>query len=128
MATYRGFSTVNELSQKKFRLVDYELIKQDLLNALNTPRGARVMQPNFGCIVWELLYEPLTEGVQQRISDNLTEIVNSDPRLTFHSVQITTDASGNGLTAELIVSYTATNQLLTMIVQFDRSGAASIIA
>jgi phage baseplate assembly protein W len=64
---YKGFSTVDE-SAISTRLYDFELVKQDLLNQFNTRRGERVMNPSFGTIIWDLLYEPLTPNVKQQIA------------------------------------------------------------
>ena len=119
MAIYSGFSTVNPLSQKNFRLTDYELIKQDLLNSINTRKGTRVMQPNEGCVIWELLYEPLTQDIQQQISDNFTYIVNSDPRLQLISINLTALEDQNYLLVEVIVNYVATNQTENLQILFD---------
>jgi phage baseplate assembly protein W len=127
MSLYRGFSTVNQLSQKKFRLTDTELIKQDLLNALNTPLGSRLMLPREGCIVWELLYEPFTPEVQEQISNNLYDIVSRDPRITIQSLNLIPDEDQNSITMEINLLYTNTNQLEQLIVQFDEQFSAQII-
>ena len=88
MAIYRGFSTVNELSQKKFVLTDYKLVKQDLLNSFNTRKGSRLMQPQEGCIVWELMYKPLTEEIKQAMLENLIFIISQDPRLQLVDITL----------------------------------------
>ena len=64
---YKGFSTVDETSTS-VKLFDHEIIKQDLLNQFNTRKGERVMNPMFGSIIWDLIYEPLTPDVKQLIS------------------------------------------------------------
>ena len=107
MAFYRGFSTVNELSQKKFVLTDYELVKQDLLNSFNTRKGSRVMQPQQGCIVWELIYEPLTEDVKQAMLENLIFIIGQDPRLQLVDITLIDQADTNSITVELAVNTVA---------------------
>ena len=63
---YKGFSTYNR--NKKFSITDLDLIKQDLFNHFNIRRGEKLMNPNFGTIVWDLLFEPLTEEVPFLIS------------------------------------------------------------
>ena len=119
MSIYRGFSTVNARSQKRFNLTDRELIKQDLLNALNTRLGSRLMLPNEGCVIWEVLYEPLTSEVQKEISDNLTQLVNGDPRVVLTSINIVTQDDQNTVTVEMQLVYTDTNQTEVMRVLFD---------
>lgn len=119
MSVYRGFSTINELSQKKFRLVDFDLIKQDIMNSLYTKKGSRLMLPNEGCIVWDLMFEPLTNSIKEEIIENLTEIVNSDPRVRLQDINLISDEDANSLTCELKLLYVPGNQLETMIVRFD---------
>ena len=120
MAMYSGFSTVNALSQKNFKLTDFDLIKQDLLNSINTRKGTRLMQPKEGCIIWELLYEPLTEDVKFQISDNFTYIVNSDPRVRLVAINLTALEDENYIVAEIQLNYVAANQVDTMKILFDR--------
>lgn len=119
MNFYRGFSTVNSKSQKKFRLVDNELIKQDLLNSLNTRMGTRVMQPKFGCLIWDLLFEPYTDDVKEKIFQNLTDIVNADVRVRLQSINLSSPTDDHVVTAELVLYFLNTNQSDTMQVVFD---------
>lgn len=125
MATYRGFSTVNDLSQKKFVLTDYELVKQDLLNSFNTRKGSRVMQPQEGCIVWELMYEPLTEEIKQAMLENLIFIISQDPRLQLVDITLIDQADTNSITVELAVNTVAGDQTEVMRILFDEQGTAS---
>lgn len=127
MATYKGFSTINQLSQKKFKLVDYELIKQDLLNSLNTRRGSRLMSPREGCIVWELLYEPYTQDLTEKISSNIYEIVAQDPRISIVSLDLTPEPDQGTITLELNLNYTGTTTIEQLFVKFDSQNQAQII-
>lgn len=87
MATrYRGFSTINQV--KKFRLTDVELVKRDLINHFSIKKGQKLMNPNFGSIIWNMLYEPMTADVEATIIDDVKRIVNYDPRLRVDGVLI----------------------------------------
>jgi phage baseplate assembly protein W len=87
MATrYRGFSTINQV--KKFRLTDVELVKRDLINHFSIKKGQKLMNPNFGSIIWNMLYEPMTSDVEATIIDDVKRIVNYDPRLRVDGVLI----------------------------------------
>ena len=128
MARYSGFSTVNPLSQKNFRLTDHELIKQDLLNSINTRRGTRLMLPREGCIVWELLFEPLTEQVVNQITENFTYIINADPRVSLKNIDVTALEDENFLLVDIELLYVDTDQTDTMKVLFDRQAiTASVV-
>ena len=73
---YKGFSTFNRT--KRFSVNDYQLVKQDLFNHFNIRKGEKLMQPNFGTIIWDLLFEPLTDEVKNIITDNVDQILNYD--------------------------------------------------
>ncbi len=117
MARYIGFSTVANGNRKKFTLTDNTLIKQDLLNAFNTRLGSMVMQPSAGCIVWDSLHEQITDSLKNDIIQNITSIVNADARINLQNISISNTL--NSITITLVILYIATNQLETLIVNFD---------
>ena len=85
---YKGFSTVNN-SNNNSSLYDFDLVKQDIINNFNTRRGERLMNPTYGSVIWDLLMEPLTEDVRQVLSEDVTTICSSDPRVTPLQIDIT---------------------------------------
>ncbi len=115
---YKGFSTVDE-STNNVNLYDFDLIKQDILNQFNTRKGERVMYPNEGTIIWDLIFEPLTSDVRQLIADDIDKIVNSDPRVTPTLINIV--EQDYGFLLELTLTYVGTDVSENMILSFDRS-------
>jgi phage baseplate assembly protein W len=91
--TYRGFSSISS-NTEHFSLYDYELIKQDILNHFHVRQGERLMQPRFGTIIWDLLFEPLTSDVRSLIEQDVNAIINYDPRVSISDTTITTYESG----------------------------------
>lgn len=116
MTTYRGFSTYNRL--KKFRVTDYELAKQDLFNHFQIRKGEKLMNPNFGSIIWNLLYEPMTEDTKQRITSDINSIINYDPRMSVNSMTIT--EFDYGIQIELSLTYIPTNQTEKIFLKFEK--------
>jgi len=112
---YRGFSTVGRT--KKFRLVDLELVKQDLINHFHIRKGEKLMNPEFGTIIWNVLYEPLTEELKSLIIDDINQIVRYDPRIAVDNVIIT--GYDQGIQVEIEVRYLLTNQSSQMLLQFN---------
>lgn len=112
---YKGFSTINRF--KKFRLTDINLIKQDLINHFNIKKGEKLMQPNFGTIIWNLLFEPMTDAVEQAIIDDVKTIVGYDPRTSLQNINITEYQNGIQISIDLL--YIPTNQSATLSLQFD---------
>jgi phage baseplate assembly protein W len=115
---YRGFSTVST-NTNNFALYDFELIKQDLLNHFYIRQGERLMQPNFGTIIWDLLFEPLTPEIQDLILQNVNEIFSSDPRVQATNVLIT--PYDTGLQIECNLKYFLYNLEETLQLKFDQA-------
>lgn len=116
MATmYRGFSTVGRT--RKFRLVDFELIKQDLINHFHIRKGEKLMNPNFGTIIWNVLHEPLTDDLRSVITSDIKAIASYDPRLGIDNVIVT--EYEYGIQVELELRYIQTNQSSVMNLRFD---------
>jgi phage baseplate assembly protein W len=78
---YKGFSTVDPTSLTT-KLFDFPLILQDILNMFQTKKGERVMNPMFGTIIWSMIFEPFTDDNKRLISEDVTRILNYDPRVT----------------------------------------------
>jgi phage baseplate assembly protein W len=115
--TYRGFSTL--VNQKKYSLTDYALAKQDLINYFNIRKGAKLMQPNFGTIIWDQLFEPLNETTQSIITTDINRIVSYDPRLQVNSVTVTQQT--NGLMIQILLTYIPSNQTETLALNFNNN-------
>jgi len=98
---YKGFSTINSESEN-FALYDLAMIKQDLLNHFHIRQGERLENPQFGCLIWDLLYEPFTPDVRNAIVKNVEEIINFDPRVKAEQILVTQYQSGVQIECELI--------------------------
>lgn len=115
---YKGFSTIS-LDTENFKLYDIALVKQDLLNHFNIRQGERLMQPTFGTIIWDLLFEPLTEELKTLIIQNVNQIINYDPRTSAQQVIVTTYE--NGIQIECILTYLPYNISEALQLRFDQS-------
>jgi phage baseplate assembly protein W len=115
---YKGFSSINE-SVEGTKLYDLDLIKQDLINHFRTKKGERVMNPNFGCIIWNLLMDPLTEQTTELLKNDINKICTSDPRVT--PIQIDLTEYPNGYLLELTLLLNGTDQTSIMKLAFDQT-------
>ena len=113
---YGGFSTIGRT--RKFRVTDLELVKQDLINHFNIRKGEKLMNPNFGTIIWNVLYEPLTEDLKRVIIDDINAIIKYDPRIIAENVVIT--QFEQGIQVEINVRYVQSNQINQLVLQFDQ--------
>jgi phage baseplate assembly protein W len=133
MATYKGFSTKSFNNSDPttivgtidndfgpYSLADKDLIIMDLLNHFNIRKGEKLMNPNFGCLIWDRLFDPLTPALKDAIINDVDAIVRSDPRISVLSrISIQESADGHGilLGAEIILK--ATNELVNLNLLFD---------
>jgi phage baseplate assembly protein W len=114
--TYRGFSTVNtELNSHV--LHDIALIKQDLINHFHIRQGEKLSDPEFGTIIWDILFEPLTDTVKNAIVENVSRIINYDPRVQVN--QITVDSYESGIQIECELAYLPYSIVEKMQLKFD---------
>lgn len=116
MATfYKGFSTFNRY--KKFRVTNLDLVKQNIFNHFNIRKGEKLMQPNFGSLIWNMLFEPLTEETRQMIVSDVQTVVSYDPRVRVQNVTVTQFDYGIQLVVEL--SYLTDNQVDRLVLDFE---------
>lgn len=124
MSIYRGFSTLQE--SKRFKLTDFELIKRDILNHFYLRRGEKLMNPNFGSIIWNILFDPLTDELRKAVTDDVKRIIAYEMRVQLDRIIVT--EFDHGLQLELDLTYLTTNQTDQLKLRFDRdSGALTIV-
>ena len=108
--TFKGFSS--RADQQNFKIYDFECAKQDLINRLSIRKGERVENPEFGTIIYDAIFEPLTESLKQLIADDITHQLNADPRLSADEIRISEFEHGIAIEASLTyVPYNITEKL-----------------
>ena len=117
MSTYNGFSTLQ--NTKKYKLTDFELVKQDLINYFNIRKGEKLMKPDFGTIIWDMLFEPMDETTQHIITQDINRIIGYDPRLTVNQVAVLD--KDTGYLIEITLTYIPSNQTELMTLNFNRN-------
>jgi len=92
MTTFVGFNTQNQY--KKFTLVDFELIKRDLLNAFNIRQGQLPGRPGYGTVLWNYLFENQVDAVQQGIINEVQRVAGGDPRIFISNINVYPQENG----------------------------------
>lgn len=113
---YRGFSTVNPESNNPV-LYDIALIKQDIINHFHIRQGEKLSNPEFGTIIWDAIFEPLTDGMRDAIVQNVTRVINYDPRVGVDN--ITVDQYESGIQIECTLTYLPYNISESIKLKFD---------
>ena len=95
-----GFSTVNRDFDSN-TLYDYELARTDLLNAFYIKKGEKLELPDYGTIIWDLLFEPFTSDLSKSVEEDVIEIVDKDPRWRLDTLQIQQQEYGLNIALEI---------------------------
>lgn len=119
--TYKGFSTYKKQFSNSFTLSGFELAKQDLVNHFNIRKGEKLMNPEFGSIVWDALYEPLTDEIVSDIEEDIKNIIGYDPRLEAESILL--EQYENGLLLEVQVKYIPDQILGSLLFDFNSTSS-----
>ena len=94
---YKGYSSFEFQDKKSFKLRDIELVKLDLLNHIFTKRGERVKMPNFGTIIPEVTFEPLTAQLVDIVTEEVIRVINYDPRVELLNIESSPDYDRNSV-------------------------------
>lgn len=110
----------NRLTKAVNMLEDEADIKSSLEILLSTRLGERVMVPNYGCNLDELLFKPLTLTLKTFVVDLIkTAILYHEPRIEINKIEIDPANELEGLLL-IILDYTvrATNSRKNMVYPF----------
>ena len=116
MFTYKGFNSKE--TSKNYKIYDIDLVKQDLINHFYIRKGEKLMNPDFGTVIWDLLFEQFTEEVKKLITEDVEQIINYDPRIAINGVII--DSTDMGIRIEADITYIPFNINERMTFNFDR--------
>lgn len=109
-------------------LSDEEDIKSSLEILLTTRPGERVMRPDYGCNLDELVFEPLTTTFKTYIKDLIsTAILYYEPRIEVNSIDLddTGELEGRIL---IVIDYTvsSTNTRFNFVFPFYKNEATDL--
>ena len=120
--TYKGFNS-KEVS-RNFKLYDIDLVKQDLINHFYIRKGEKLENPEFGTVIWDMLFENFTEEVKNIIAKDVEDIINYDPRIQVNEVQV--DATDQGIRIQADLTYIPFNVNEQMTFEFDKENSVII--
>jgi phage baseplate assembly protein W len=118
MKSYKGFSTKNPAAINNI-LQGKDLVIEDVMNEIMTRKGERLMMPTYGCIIHDLIFEPLTSEVSGLIKDDLERIIDNDPRIELLS-EITLLEQEHSITATMIVKILPSGDVEQLTIDLER--------
>ena len=115
--TFKGFSS--RADKRNFKLYDFEVAKQDLINRLSVRKGERVENPDFGTIIYDAIFEPFTEALKDAIVEDVTANLNADPRLSTQEILVT--EADKGIAIQATITYVPLNITEKLRFNFDEN-------
>ena len=115
--TFKGFSS--RAYQRNFKVYDFECVKQDLMNRLSVRKGERVENPEFGTIIYDVLFEPFTEALRDAILEDITANLNADPRLSTSDIIVS--EKDHGIAIQATITYVPLNITEKLQFKFDEN-------
>lgn len=102
----------------------FEQAKANLRNLLMTRKGERIMQPNFGTGLHELLFEQMDDEFETKLQETITKNVNYWlPYINIEEIDIKmTDEMKDNHTAYMTIQFTVGNQIDTQQISFTIQG------
>lgn len=116
---FKGFSSKS--SNSNYKLYDFELIKQDLMNRFSIRKGERVENPEFGTIIYDALFEPLTDALKEAIAEDVANNLNADPRISTQEILVS--ESQQGISVQATITYVPYNITEKLLLNFDENSA-----
>ncbi len=108
--------------KRKLQTAEYEeSVRQSILIILGTAKGERVMRPDFGCDIYDLVFEMQTATTVGRISQAVQDaLLRLEPRIDVLDVQVSAESDGNGdrLIVNLRYEVRATNNAFNLVYPF----------
>jgi hypothetical protein len=126
-----GWSFPPEFSKKaeQVRMSSGEVdIEESLHILLSTRLGERLMHPDYGCDLTDMIFEPLSVSVRTFISNLVeTAILYHEPRILLHKVELLSDSENEGV-VKINIEYTisATNSRKNYVYPFYLNEGTSV--
>jgi phage baseplate assembly protein W len=94
-------------------------IDRSLHAVLSTAPGERVMRPDFGCAIWELMFDPLNHNTVGLMAQSVRDAVSQwEPRVDLERVDVKVVPTGESVEIEVTYRIRATNDRRNLVYPF----------
>ena len=114
-----GLQTEGE-NQGEIQLAAYEeSVRQSILIILGTAKGERVMRPDFGCGIYNLVFEVNSASTASRIAQSVREsLLQFETRIDVRGIQVQPSNGGELLLISIDYEVRATNNAFNLVYPF----------
>ncbi len=106
---------------RKIAVSKYEEdIKEAIRIILGTAKGERIMRPDFGCGIHELVFAPINTTTITQVENNVREaLIKYEPRIDVLRVEVSSERSDEGqLLVSIDYAVRATNTRFNLVYPF----------
>ncbi|NEO31311.1 MAG: GPW/gp25 family protein [Symploca sp. SIO3C6] len=104
-----------------------ESVRQSILIILGTAKGERVMRPDFGCGIYDLVFESNTASTAGKVSQAVQDsLLRFEPRIDVLDIRIQAQSNEEGECLLVNIDYQirATNNVFNLVYPFYLEGSA----
>jgi phage baseplate assembly protein W len=104
----------------KLQLAAYEeSVRQAIWIILSTAKGERAMRPEFGCGIYDLVFELNSASTAGRIAQAVRKaLLEFEPRIDVRDIQVQAQNSGEVLLISIDYEVRATNNIFNLVYPF----------
>jgi phage baseplate assembly protein W len=97
-----------------------EDIDRSIVMVLSTAKGERLMRPQFGCTIWDQLFDPINANTLGQMSQGVREALSQwEPRIELELVEAHPDPDADGkVRIEITYRVKATNDRRNLVYPF----------
>jgi uncharacterized protein len=101
-------------------------VQQSVWVVLSTAKGERVMRPDFGCGIHELVFATVTASTRGQVASAVREaLLRFEPRIDVRDVNVSPDRDGEVLLISVDYEVRATNNMFNLVYPFYLDGGAA---
>jgi phage baseplate assembly protein W len=104
----------------RIRLAAYEeSVRQAIWIILGTSKGERAMHPDFGCGIYDLVFEVNSASTAGRVAQSVRDaLLEFEPRIDVRDVQVLSQNGGEVLLISIDYEVRATNNVFNLVYPF----------
>ena len=104
----------------ELRIAEYEeSVRQSIWLILGTSKGERVMRPDFGCGIYDLVFETNSASAAGRIEEEVRNaLLFFEPRIDVLEVRVENDGRGEVLMISIDYQIRATDNMFNLVYPF----------
>jgi phage baseplate assembly protein W len=102
-------------------VINEQSIKQSIRTIVNTPKGSRIFEPDFGCNVGYYLFEQMSSDVGFSLGKDLQNNINKfEPRIEILNINVVVDTEEQSYSADILYRVLETQKVDRITVSLQR--------